>query len=303
MTRQLNTALAVFVGFVFTFTPDSATALDPAPRCESGQLKIVGKYAACRLSAKSKAVKKGAPAVYTRCTDKFFEKWGKTEDKAAGACPTLSDDASMEIGASLYTGEVATLLSGGSLSASCGNGTVDAGEDCDFGNLDGGTCTTQGLFGDGLACAPGCLFDTSGCSATRYEDTGLGTVIDHITGFEWEKKTAGNVDTKYDWEGAFQYVHGVSSTSGTGPFSAVQGLGGHTDWRLPDHTELLTILVCSSSFPCIDPVFGPTANWGYWSASTDVDPDRAWAVDFYSLIIGTGLKDFGGSVRAVRGGS
>ena len=73
-----------------------------------------------------------------------------------------------------------------------------------FGDLNGETCATQSLFGDGLACAPGtCVFDTSGCSVTRYEDTGLGSVIDHQTGLEWQKTDdAGGLtdkDNLYEW--------------------------------------------------------------------------------------------------------
>jgi hypothetical protein len=85
----------------------------------------------------------------------------------------------------------------------CGDGVVDVGEDCDQANLNGETCATQGLFGDGLACGVGCVFDTSGCSLTRYEDTGLGSVIDHQTGLEWQKTDdAGGLtdkDNSYTW--------------------------------------------------------------------------------------------------------
>ena len=157
--------------------------------------------------------------------------------------------------------------------------------------------------GNGLACGAGCLFDTSGCSATQYEDTGLGTVIDHVTGLEWEKKTASNVNDVYFWEDAFAYVHGSSSDSVTPPSGAVQGTGGHTDWRLPSHIELQTILDCAFS-PCIDPVFGPTPSSSNWSSSTfDGDPDFTWVVSFSDGSTFNGFKTGLFRVRAVRGGS
>src|SRR5690349_11954852 len=45
----------------------------------------------------------------------------------------------------------------------CGDGTVDANEQCDGANLNGGTCVTAGFGSGTLACGPGCRYDTSGC--------------------------------------------------------------------------------------------------------------------------------------------
>lgn len=49
--------------------------------------------------------------------------------------------------------------------SSCGDGIVDAGEQCDGNALGGNTClTVPGNFAGGvLACKPNCTFDTSGC--------------------------------------------------------------------------------------------------------------------------------------------
>ncbi len=48
----------------------------------------------------------------------------------------------------------------------CGDGSVDAGEECDGTDLGGASCTTIGMgFGSGtLACGAGCRYDTTGCS-------------------------------------------------------------------------------------------------------------------------------------------
>ncbi len=48
-------------------------------------------------------------------------------------------------------------------SAACGNGRLDAGEQCDGANLFGRTCATLGFTGGDLACGPDCIFDVRGC--------------------------------------------------------------------------------------------------------------------------------------------
>jgi hypothetical protein len=45
----------------------------------------------------------------------------------------------------------------------CGNGVVDAGEDCEPGVLGAATCGTVGFASGSLACLPWCRFDVSGC--------------------------------------------------------------------------------------------------------------------------------------------
>ncbi len=93
----------------------------------------------------------------------------------------------------------------------CGNGAVDAGEDCDLGDLDGATCADEGFAGGTLACSSGCVFATSGCWATRYVDNGDGTITDNLTGLEWQKQVSWNgvvdpgnpqdADNRYPWAG------------------------------------------------------------------------------------------------------
>jgi len=56
-----------------------------------------------------------------------------------------------------------TTLGGGA----CGNGVIEAGEQCDGANLGGATCVGLGFPTGSLACGPACLFDTSGCVAFR----------------------------------------------------------------------------------------------------------------------------------------
>lgn len=50
-------------------------------------------------------------------------------------------------------------------SIACGDGVLDAGEECELGTLEGASCASLGFAGGTLACAAGtCLFDTSGCT-------------------------------------------------------------------------------------------------------------------------------------------
>ncbi len=61
--------------------------------------------------------------------------------------------------------------------ASCGDGTIDDGEECDGSALGGETCGDLGFGGGELACSDNCLeYDTSGCEAP--ETCGNGEIDD-----------------------------------------------------------------------------------------------------------------------------
>jgi hypothetical protein len=170
----------------------------------------------------------------------------------------------------------------------------------------------------------------------HFVDNGDGTVTDHQTGLQWEKKVspAGgatdphDVDNLYTWgnlsgcpftgcpNGAaftdfLGRLNNCTSSDGTAVTSA--GFAGHCDWRLPTIQELKTIFDltaagCGSGSPCIDPIFGPTVADTYWSATTHVSfPDDAWFVGFGNGIVNGIVNSVGKgsdvSVRAVRAGS
>jgi hypothetical protein len=110
--------------------------------------------------------------------------------KAGGACPSNGDVATMQAFLSQGTTAVGGALAGAPLQA-CGNGVIDPGEQCDQSNLNGQSCLSQGFAAGVLACGPGCILDTSGCSSARLVDNGDGTASDLQTGLMWEKKTFG----------------------------------------------------------------------------------------------------------------
>lgn len=162
----------------------------------------------------------------------------------------------------------------------------------------------------------------------RFKDNGDGTVTDHQTGLQWEKKVSpgggatdpDDVDNIYNWTaggGGDTFPDGTVFTDFLAKLNGASSdgititgcLAGHCDWRLPTIVELQTILdpsLCGPSTSCIDPIFGPTIGDLYYSATTDAAiPTDAWVVAFYNGDVTYWFKhDFAGLyVRAVRAGS
>jgi hypothetical protein len=75
---------------------------------------------------------------------------------------------------------------------------------------------------------------------------------------------------------------------------------------VPNIAELRTILLepfrCRTS-PCVDPVFGPTQAFSYWSSTTFANfTGSAWLVSFGDGFVANGNKSLDNLARAVRGG-
>jgi len=217
----------------------------------------------------------------------------------------------------------------------CGNNVAEYSEVCDGTDLHSQTCAMQAPttpYGT-LACNAGCTgFITTSC-AGRFVDNGDGTVTDNQTNLIWEKKVAisgpHSVGDTFSWSSSGTAHDGTAFTSflpalnggatGVGncvsldPDTQSGGFAGYCDWRLPTITELQTIYDpsatgCGSGSPCIDPTFGPTSAFYYWSATTR-DSDDAWLVNFefpggvnYALGYYTKTNSDLSHVRAVRSG-
>lgn len=139
-----------------------------------------------------------------------------------------------------------------------------------------------------------------------------GTIFDSLTRLSWEVKT--DDSSIHDQDDLYAWTAGLSAADG-GAFStflaSLNGgacFAGQCDWRLPTLEELQTILStpypCATS-PCIDPIFGMTQPFNYWTA-TGLPSDQAfaWAVAFGDGSIAPGeTKTNLLFVRAVRGGS
>ena len=145
-----------------------------------------------------------------------------------------------------------------------------------------------------------------------YTDNGDGTITDKNTGLMWEKLsddgTIHDKDNGYTWNDAFA-VHVAGLNAGG-------GFAGHTDWRLPNFKELVSILDLATYNPPVHPVFNVfcapgctvltcscTASNYYWSSSSyPFSPSNASCLYFVDGTAITAGKSLFVSVRAVRGG-
>lgn len=166
-------------------------------------------------------------------------------------------------------------------------------------------------YADGVAAA---------VAGARFEDNGDGTVTDHLTGLQWEKKTSlDDVANAADPHDADNFYTLTATSGGTAPNGTAftdfidklnGGAGPNTclanqcDWRMPTLEELETILVepfpCGPR-PCIDPTFGPTVQGGYWTATgLQSFPSQVWDVAFSSGFVLSAFRSDISHVRAVR---
>jgi hypothetical protein len=141
--------------------------------------------------------------------------------------------------------------------------------------------------------------------ALSYQDNGDGTITDLNTGLMWEKKAVAGGGT------CLVALHDVDANcswfDATGAWiSAVnaEGYAGHSDWRVPNVKELMSIVDYGLSGPAIDyPMFDPTGTDNYWSSTSSApNLSRAWAVNFFDGNVFANVKINTSRVRAVRGG-
>ena len=131
-----------------------------------------------------------------------------------------------------------------------------------------------------------------------FTDNKDGTVTHKRTGLIWQRCSVGQT-----WTG--------SSCSGTAsPYTYDAALAltstfaGHSDWRVPNANELLSIVEYGAYNPAINQTLFPnTPNAWYWSSSPVANySDFAWIVDFYGGYDDWDGKDGNGYVRLVRSG-
>ncbi len=147
-----------------------------------------------------------------------------------------------------------------------------------------------------------------------YADNGDGTIRDKRTALTWEKlsndDSIHDKDNTYSWADAFLKIDDLNTAA----------FAGFTDWRLPNQSELETIVDRSKFLPSVPTEFQHDCTAGCtvltcsctvapfdeiaWSSTTYVKtPSAAWLVNFYDGTAYSEAKSALHHVRAVRGGS
>jgi len=320
MRKNLRIITAVALALVFAGT--AVAKPTPAQQCESGKNKEAGKYAYCRQKAESKyAITGDATAratAFQKCLDKYDDKWPKLEAKAAGTCPSTGDQTAIRTYLDTATTDVAAALAGGTLPP--GSTTTTTAPPTTSTST---TTTTSSTTTTAPPTTSTSTTTTTSSTTTtlRFVDNGDGTVTDHRTGLQWEKKDNSCpgvhcVNDVYQWSSSGTAPDGGAFTSFLGTLNncpspdgvaLTPGFAGHCDWRLPSVAELhiANVGFCPSpGIPCIDPIFGPTAADTYWSSTTVTrDAGLAW-FGIFGLPVRTPSQSKTSLhfVRAVRGG-
>lgn len=160
-------------------------------------------------------------------------------------------------------------------------------------------------FFSGAAVQAGCNTSlTAVAPDSRYTDNGNGTVTDKITGLMWKQCSEGQssaslpcdagVVADYTWQQALQQAETLNNDG---------GFVGYSDWRLPNHKELSSLVERQCASPAINTnIFPNTPASIYFSSSPGAGVAReAWSVEFG----GGGVGDYSfttAAVRLVRGG-
>jgi hypothetical protein len=129
-------------------------------------------------------------------------------------------------------------------------------------------------------------------STNRFSEWGSDVVQDNLTGLMWAQD--GGIPAR-DWEDALSYCDTLN-------------LGGHTDWRLPNVKELLTLIDYGNSNPALptgyNGYFTNIAVASYWSSTTTIHAtNQAWAVHFWAGETKMPAKTENHRVLPVRGGN
>ncbi len=106
----------------------------------------------------------------------------------------------------------------------------------------------------------------------RFTDNGDDTVTDNFAGLMWTKST--RLASGVTWQNALDYVAGMNS----GTYANF----GHTDWRLPNITELMFMCNYGFSNPGLEtghPFTNISSTIRNWSSTTlALKPARAWCI-------------------------
>ncbi len=156
------------------------------------------------------------------------------------------------------------------------------------------TCQEDGQWsGTALTCVSAAgypMWELPGTpGVARSYTVGASTVIDNVTGLEWERAVR---------EGWF-------TQSGARSNCDALVLDGRDDWRLPTRMELASIVDYGRAYPAIDSaVFPSTPSERFWSTSRNAAVGwgfDGWQVSFHNGMVFGEEGTIGGRVRCVRG--
>jgi len=89
-----------------------------------------------------------------------------------------------------------------------------------------------------------------------------GVVLDTKTNLIWQDSAL----VEKSWQDAITYCEGLE-------------IGIYKDWKLPNYTELYSIVDLSKSLPSQSDVFKEKSLSSYWT-STIYEPEKIWTIDF-----------------------
>jgi Protein of unknown function (DUF1566) len=135
-------------------------------------------------------------------------------------------------------------------------------------------------------------------TATRYKTSANGTALDKKSGLIWMRCALGQV-----WNGTT--CTGLATTMNweTALIAAkVANFVGKTDWRVPNHKELLSLIETQCFAPSINPLAFPGATTDrYWSSTPYLGgQDSAWSIWFTHGFDSASTKISLNAVRLVR---
>ena len=118
--------------------------------CPDDRVRCDGKC--CPKNARCRRGRCRCRTGYTRCGKRCVDT--ETSVKHCGKCGHACDEAEVCV-----AGDCTPV-------ATCGNGQIEPGEECDGNNHGGETCITMGFAGGTLTCTSDCQFDTTDCTDT-----------------------------------------------------------------------------------------------------------------------------------------